>query len=75
MGFFNRGNEKTNDVKEEEPEEEQEEEEPYDITIPCDNCEEDIDVSIPYGQRIKEYLSQNEVICEFCGCKLTGETK
>lgn len=51
-------------------EETDEEVETYSYTVTCDNCEEEVELEIAKGTRVKDYLKNNEEICESCGCRL-----
>lgn len=62
MGFF--GNSNKEDVEEEE-----EEEDTYEYNHECENCKNDIDLEIPLGIKVSDYLKDK--VCEVCGCKIS----
>jgi predicted SprT family Zn-dependent metalloprotease len=50
--------------------EEKVKEKTYQYTWECDNCEEEIDLEIPFGRRVESYLDKESLRCESCGCLL-----
>ena len=66
MGFFGRN-------KEEETENEEEEPATYEITFDCENCGSEIDLEIPFGTIIKDFVKTLK--CEECGCDLIQDIK
>jgi rRNA maturation endonuclease Nob1 len=43
----------------------------YNTHIICRNCRKEIDLEIPFGKSVNEYLQENK-ICPDCGCNIIG---
>ncbi len=67
MGLFGK---KEEESKEEEQEEE-DEENTYDMEIVCKNCKNEMDVNIPCGTRVEDFIKGKK--CECCECILQEE--
>ena len=40
----------------------------YEITVECQNCKEDVEIVIPLGVTVEDYLGKNKVSCTKCKC-------
>ncbi len=67
MGLFGK---KKEEPKEEQREEE-EEENTYEIEITCKNCDEQFNIDIPCGTKVKDFIKGKK--CECCECILQEE--
>lgn len=65
MGWFS--------SEEEDEDTEEEDVEYYDFTVSCDNCEAELELEIPKGTRVKDFLKQKK--CTQCGCFLIEQTE
>ncbi len=45
-----------------------EKEENYEVVLECKNCNEDVEVDIPKGTTITEFIKKTSGVCNYCGC-------